>query len=567
MKWALTSETALIDRNDGVQILEARGGVWEEELHPYGARGYELPLFPSLISADVMRSLPDRKMLEPGASAWTSLPAAARAAAGPEFQPFFLEERAIVDGQGRIMGWYWGADGRLKVFQRGGQVDALPEYLLRQAPLLTVPLVLPTARADGEGFYLWLGSSEQRGALIYYGPSGPVRLAVPTNASGPLSPVFTPSASQAVGYYSPDDFYRLEGRKSVGDRLSRSIRAVRRDHPNLELRKLVLSEGQDFAVLTFADVEGGSELYWLDLKSGRGRSIWHSPAEDGAGVRPGVASWPVTVPSPNGALPARLYRDRHTARPRGVIVTFHGGPPVNTTLNYHVTTRRYLALGFDVLDVDYRGSPGYGEAQFRALHDDPGGIQVQDLRAAVTWARAQRRYRGRVVGASGNSFGGLAIAVATQQPIEGLDFGVSDSGLIEMTPQYRQRMCSDNRYDWIYVFGQVGQGPGCELKPTGATGWRRFSPLPVFLLVGGKDLLVSNDIARDWAAAANAGGGCASLFRNAEGGHGIDGWQGDGRSAAEAALADWIDAVVQRMPGQCGRRWDWPALPQPGPAG
>jgi alpha-beta hydrolase superfamily lysophospholipase len=245
-----------------------------------------------------------------------------------------------------------------------------------------------------------------------------------------------------------------------------------------------------------------------------------------------------------------------------LIVTLHGGPAVNTTLNYHVTTRRYLALGFDVLDIDYRGSPGYGEAHFRALHDNPGGILVEDLRAAVAWARTQRRYRGHPIGASGNSFGGLAIVTATQQPIEGLDFGVSDSGLTEMTPQYRQRMCRDVRYDWMYVFGTVGQGADCELKPTGASDWRRFSPLPVFLLLGGKDQLVSDAIGVDWAAAANAGGGCASLFRNAEGGHGIDGWRGEGRAAAEAALADWIDRVVERKGDRCGRSSAWPATLQ-----
>lgn len=76
----------------------------------------------------------------------------------------------------------------------------------------------------------------------------------------------------------------------------------------------------------------------------------------------------ISIPSPNGNLPARVYFPEGSG-PFPVIVYYHGGGWVIADLNTYDATPRALALGTGaiVISADYRHAP---EHKFPAAHED-----------------------------------------------------------------------------------------------------------------------------------------------------------------------------------------------------
>ena len=102
---------------------------------------------------------------------------------------------------------------------------------------------------------------------------------------------------------------------------------------------------------------------------------------------------PVTWTSSDGAtvhgllsLPADRAAD---AGPPPVIVRVHGGPTGHVEAGFDARTSYYLDRGWAVLQVNYRGSSGYGRAYRQALHGTWGVLDVEDtVSGAMTWRRA-----------------------------------------------------------------------------------------------------------------------------------------------------------------------------------
>lgn len=81
-----------------------------------------------------------------------------------------------------------------------------------------------------------------------------------------------------------------------------------------------------------------------------------------------LATKDISIPSPSGALPARVYTPTG-AGPFPVILYFHGGGWVLADLNTYDATPRALAIGAQaiVVSADYRHAP---EHKFPAQHED-----------------------------------------------------------------------------------------------------------------------------------------------------------------------------------------------------
>jgi dipeptidyl aminopeptidase/acylaminoacyl peptidase len=91
------------------------------------------------------------------------------------------------------------------------------------------------------------------------------------------------------------------------------------------------------------------------------------------------------VKSPDGVeVPIFLFK---SARPRGVALVYvHGGPWAETADAWSPLVAVPVALGFNVVAPNYRGSTGYGE-RFRLMDiGDPGGGDLLDVESATKWA-------------------------------------------------------------------------------------------------------------------------------------------------------------------------------------
>ncbi len=139
-------------------------------------------------------------------------------------------------------------------------------------------------------------------------------------------------------------------------------------------------------------------------------------SSDGATVH-GLLYLPPGRPSESGPPPA--------------IVRVHGGPTGLVEAGFDARTSYYLDRGWAVLQVNYRGSAGYGRAYRQALHETWGVLDVEDT---VSGARDLAR-RGLIDGermvVMGGSAGGftvlLAMALHPDVFAAGVDlYGVAD---------------------------------------------------------------------------------------------------------------------------------------------
>lgn len=102
-----------------------------------------------------------------------------------------------------------------------------------------------------------------------------------------------------------------------------------------------------------------------------------------------------------------LYRAR--PNPHRAIIYIHGGPSSHSEDRLNVQIQYYLSRGFHVLDVNYRGSTGFGLKFREAIKEDGwGGREQADIaRGAEALIQAGLAEPGRV-GVTGTSYGGYS---------------------------------------------------------------------------------------------------------------------------------------------------------------
>jgi dipeptidyl aminopeptidase/acylaminoacyl peptidase len=122
----------------------------------------------------------------------------------------------------------------------------------------------------------------------------------------------------------------------------------------------------------------------LDLTTGETEVLCRSSDID---VDEGYISVPEAIgfPTGNGFTAHALFyppRNRDYAAPRGerppLLVISHGGPTSATSSALSLAIQYWSSRGIAVLDVDYRGSTGYGRAYRQQLEGQWGVVDVED---------------------------------------------------------------------------------------------------------------------------------------------------------------------------------------------
>lgn len=94
-----------------------------------------------------------------------------------------------------------------------------------------------------------------------------------------------------------------------------------------------------------------------------------------------------------------------------LIVCVHGGPFTRDSWGYDPFVQFFANRGYAVLQVNYRGSSGYGKEFLAAGNGEWGGKMHNDLIDAVQWALAQGIAHPKKVAIYGASYGGYAALV------------------------------------------------------------------------------------------------------------------------------------------------------------
>lgn len=206
----------------------------------------------------------------------------------------------------------------------------------------------------------------------------------------------------------------------------------------------LLSEDRNLRLMTFATrTDTSDERVYLLNRITRDLKVLAEPsmAAHAGHLAP---MEPVTFPARDG-LPVHglLTVPGGGKRPRPMVLLVHGGPWSRDYWGYDPAVQLLANRGYVVLQVNYRGSDGYGRAFMLAGTREFGRKMHDDLIDGVRWAVAQGIADERKVAIVGSSYGGYAalsgLAFTPGVFVAGVDrVGIADmlSLRIDSPPQW-----------------------------------------------------------------------------------------------------------------------------------
>lgn len=258
---------------------------------------------------------------------------------------------------------------------------------------------------------------------------------------------------------------------------------------DLTCHNFLITDGEDRAWFVGFGTKTPSAVYQLDVDTG-GLEVVRANRPP---VDPDLISEPrvITFPTGDGEVAHAVHyppTNPDFVAPEGerppLIVKIHGGP---TSLSFPRLRPDFLfwtTRGFAVVDVNYRGSTGYGREYRNRLRMEWGITDVEDALAAARYLADQGEADGERLIITGGSAGGYttlaALAFGDAFSVGASYFGVADLGLL---------VDDTHKFESRYLDGLVG---------TDREEMRRRSPLysvdkievPVILFQGLEDKVV-----------------------------------------------------------------------------
>jgi dipeptidyl aminopeptidase/acylaminoacyl peptidase len=169
---------------------------------------------------------------------------------------------------------------------------------------------------------------------------------------------------------------------------------------------------------------------------------------------------PVDVPTDGGVAHALLYRPRNptcdgpAAERPPLIVVIHGGPTSAARVELDVGYQYWTTRGFAVVDVNHRGSTGYGRAYRELLRGQWGVVDVADCAAVARFLVARGDVDGGRLCIRGGSAGGFTTLAALAFE-DVFSAGASRYGVADLAALARDT----HKFESRYLDGLVGPWP------------------------------------------------------------------------------------------------------------
>jgi dipeptidyl aminopeptidase/acylaminoacyl peptidase len=185
-----------------------------------------------------------------------------------------------------------------------------------------------------------------------------------------------------------------------------------------------------------------------------------------------------------------------------LIVMPHGGPIARDSWEFDFLRAFLVSRGYAVLQMNFRGSSGYGASWYFDAHQDWGGLTYADITDGTQWAIKQGIADPKRVCIVGWSFGGYAALLSAVRNNDLYRCSASIAGVSDLHDLLRNARYFSNR---AFVRAQIG---------TTKEKLREDSPLrhadkinmPVFLIHGDRDIQVDVDHSRQMASALKSAG-------------------------------------------------------------
>jgi dipeptidyl aminopeptidase/acylaminoacyl peptidase len=204
----------------------------------------------------------------------------------------------------------------------------------------------------------------------------------------------------------------------------------------------------------------GSEpesLVAIDLATGAERVIRASGVVSEA-LRPYIST-PETIafPTAGGEIAHAFYyppASKDYSAPEGekvpVLVKSHGGPTASSGSTLNFSVQYWTSRGFGLLDVNYRGSTGYGRAYRLRLEKTWGIVDVDDCAHGARHLVATRNADPARLAIRGGSAGGYTTLRALTAAEKTFSAGASHYGVSDLAALARDTHKFESRYlDWL----------------------------------------------------------------------------------------------------------------------
>ena len=326
-------------------------------------------------------------------------------------------------------------------------------------------------------------------------------------------PVIWPNDQHLVGFKYDTDKPQLE----LFDSRARSVQdAVDKLLPGAVNRVVSASrDDQRLVIVSDRDVQSSS-YYLLDLRAGRLQKLAQNAplltAERLATMKP------VVVKAKDGAaiagyLTVPVGRD---AKNLPAIVLPHGGPYARDNWGFDELVQMLASRGYAVLQVNYRGSTGYGDAWFRAGFQHWGTTMHEDITAGTHWLVEQGIADPKRVCLVGWSYGGYAALIGAVKEAALYQCVVSIAGVSDMKDlAWERRGFYGGRTLTQLGTGMADRDDNSPLKRAAEI------KLPVMLVHGTWDINVNVDHSKSMARALARAGNAPKLVLIEHGDHSL----------------------------------------------
>jgi len=330
----------------------------------------------------------------------------------------------------------WQPNGSNLIVTEVRGEDAQDVYLLGTRSRQKVPLFVPEVASaygdfawlpDGSGFYLATNQDREFAALAFYDLDyGELEIVDAPDWDVSDVTLFGDGRYLAwtVNVNGYDELRLLD--RETGEEIAA---------PNLPPGVYSVS-GADHAPVIAIGVNGprnARDLFTFDVEAGRltqvGRTTW-------VGLDPQrmVVPEAVTFPARDGVeLFGLLYLPPEAALPEDgappVVLMVHGGPTGQARPTFGGVDQYLLQRGIAILDLNFRGSTGYGKTFARLDNQRLRPNAVRDVADAMAWLAEDGRVDASRAAIMGGSYGGYMTNAAVGEFPELFDAGVSFVGV------------------------------------------------------------------------------------------------------------------------------------------
>ncbi|MCS6790244.1 MAG: S9 family peptidase [Bacteroidia bacterium] len=465
--------------------------------------------------------------------------------------------RLLYENKDGILGWDIDHKGQVRCATKMGSEGGTELYLVeRKGNSFSFKKFYETAWDESAGvvyiprkgkeFYMTTNKGTDKSRLILFDPSTGKEKLIHTDPENrvDLANVSFDDKTDKLRLVSYIDDYRR--RYFFDTKLEEWFKRWNELLPGGEVGTSSLSDDERYAVVVFgSDKEPGRYYLWDSQKKELkeiGRSRPDLPVEHLSDCKP------VRIRARDGAeLPAYLTLPKGVT-PRNLpgVLYVHGGPWARDYWGYDPVAQFLANRGYAVLQVNFRGSTGYGKAFINAGNQGWGtGTMQHDLTDAVQQMIKEGIFDPKRVAIMGGSYGGYATLAGVTFTPELYACGVSIVGpssiitLVRSVPPY-----------WKPIMKMFYNRVGNPDDPKDAERLKAQSPLyhvdkirvPLLIIQGANDPRVKQQESDQIVAALHAKGYPVRYLLAPDEGHGYRNY--DNRMAMMVAIEQFLSERI-----------------------